>query len=119
MKKKSRKIIKITLLALLATFLTIAFIILFPQKLFANKLKYKEFTVYSNDKIDDDIKIVLDNAMGLVQRSEMYDSSYKYDIILCYNTFYNKIDNKIFGTGPAARSRLHNVIIKARIDPKN
>ena len=119
MKKKSKKIFRITLLAFLASFLTIAFIILFPQKLFANKLKYKEFTVCSNDKIDDDIKIVLDNAMGLVQKSELYDSSYKYNIILCYNTFYNKIDNKIFGTGPAARSRLHNVIIKVRIDPKN
>jgi len=119
MKKKYKKIFRITLLVFLATFLTIAFIILFPQKLFANKLKYKEFTVCSNDKIDDDIKIVLDSAMSLVQKSEMYDSSYKYNIILCYNTFYNKIDNKIFGTGPAARSRVHNVIIKVRIDSKN
>ena len=110
---------RITFLAFLATFLTIAFIILFPQKLFANKLKYKEFIVCSNDKIDDDIKIVLDNAIDLVQKSELYDFSYKYNIILCYNTFYNKIDDKVFGTGPAARSRLHNVIIKVRIDPQN
>jgi len=119
MKKKYKKIFRITLLAFLATFLTIAFILLFPQKLFANKLKYKEFTVCSNDKIDDDIKIVLDNVMDIVRKSELHDSSYKYNIILCHNTFYNKIDNKVFGTDPAARARLHNVIIKARIDPKN
>jgi hypothetical protein len=119
MKKKCKKIFRITLLAFLATFLTIFLIILFPERLFANKVKYKEFTVYSNDKIDGNIKIVLDEAMDLVQKSELYDSSYKYNIILCYNTFYNKIDNKIFGTGPAARSRLHNLIIKIRIDPKN
>jgi len=118
-RKRYKKIFRITFLAFLATFLTVAFIILFPQKLFANKLKYKEFIVCSNDKIDDDIKIVLDNAADLVQKSELYDSSYKYNIILCYNTFYNKIDDKVFGIGPAARARLHNVIIKVRIDPKN
>ena len=119
MKKKRKKIFRITLLAFLATFLTVVFIILFPQILFANKLNYKEFTVCSNDKIDYDIEIVLDDAMALVRKSELFDSNYKYTIILCYNSLYNKIDNKIFGTGPAARSRLHNVIIKVRIDPKN
>lgn len=119
MKKRYKKIFRITLLAFLAAILTIVIIILFPQKLFANKMKYNEFTVCSNDKIDDDIKIILDNAMDLVQKSELYDSGYKYNIILCYNTFYNKIDNKLFGTGPAARARLHNVIVKVRIDPKN
>jgi hypothetical protein len=119
MKKKYRKVFRITLLTFLTTILTIAIIILFPQKLFANKMKYKEFTVCSNDKIDDDIKIILDNAMAIVRKSELYDASYKYNIILCYNTFYNKIDNKVFGTGPAARTRLHNVIIKVRIDPKD
>jgi hypothetical protein len=78
-----RKIFKITLLTFLATILTIAAIVLFPQRLFANKMKYKEFTVYSNDKIDNNIKVVLDNAINLVQKSEIYDSSYKYNIILC------------------------------------
>jgi len=117
MKKRYKKIIKVTLLAFLSTILTIAVIILFPQKLFANKVKYKEFTVCSNNKIDDDIKIVLDNAMNLVQKSELYNSYYRYNIILCHNSFYNKLDNQLFGTGPAARARLHNVIIKVRIDP--
>jgi len=116
MKKKYMKVIRITVLAFLATILTLVIIILFPQKLFANKMKYKEFTVYSNDKIDDAIKIVIDDAMDLVRKSELYDPSYSYNIILCNNTFYNKIDNKVFGTGPAARARLQNVIVKVRID---
>jgi len=60
MKKIFKRIFKITLLTFFAGILTIASIILFPQRLFANKIKYKEFTVYSNDKIDDNIKIVLD-----------------------------------------------------------
>jgi hypothetical protein len=81
-------------------------------------MKYKKFKVCSNDKINYDIKIVLDNAIDLVQKSELYDSNYKYNIILCHSTFYNKIDN-LLGIGPAARGRLNNVIVKVRIDPTN
>ncbi len=118
-KKIIKRIFKITSLTFFAGILMIVSIILFPQRLFANKIKYKEFTMYSNDKIDDNIKIVLDNAMNLVQKSELYDAGYKYNIILCHNTFYNKIDDRLLGIGPAARARLHNVIVKARIDPKS
>ena len=103
----------------LAAILTIAYITLFPQQLFANKLIYKEFTVYSNNKIDNNIKIILDNAISLVQKSELYNSSYKYNIILCYSSFNNKIDDQIFGNGPAAKTTLNDVKIKVRIDPKN
>jgi hypothetical protein len=119
MKKIFKRIFKITLITFLAAILTIATIILFPQRLFANKMTYKEFTVYSNDKIDDNIKIVLDHAINLVQKSELYDSIYKYNIILCYNSFYNKIDDKLSGIGRSARAALNNVIIKVRIDPKS
>jgi hypothetical protein len=119
MKKIIKRIFKITLLTLLAGVLTIVVVILFPQPLFANKMSYKKFTVYSNDKIDNSIKTVLDNAMNLVQKSELYDSSCNYNIILCHNTFYNKIDDRLLGIGPAARSRLNDVIIKVRIDQKN
>ena len=120
---KVKKIFKRTFKIILLTFfigaLTITLILLFPQRLFANKIRYKEFTVCSNDKINDNIKVVLDNAMNLVQKSELYDSSYKYNIILCSHTFYNKIDDKLLGIGPSARSRLNNLIIKVRIDPKS
>lgn len=119
MKKTFKRVFKITSLTISTGILTIAIVILFPQRLFANKVSYKEFTVYSNSKIDDNIKTVLDSAATLVKKSELYDPGYKYNIILCYNSFYNKIDNKILGTGPAARARLHNVIIKVRIDPKD
>lgn len=119
MKKLFKRIFKITLLAFITAILTIVTIVLFPQCLFANKIEYKNFTVYSNDKIPIDIKTVLDNAMNLVKKSEINDSNYKYNIILCYNSFYNKIDDKLLGTGPAARTTLKNVIIKVRIDAKN
>ena len=119
MKKLYKRILKITAIAIITAILTIATIVLFPEHLFANKLSYKCFTVYSNEKLGDDIKIVLDNAIHLVNKSEINDSDYKYNIILCYHSFYNKIDDKLFGEGPAARSRLNDVIIKVSIDPKN
>jgi hypothetical protein len=119
MKKIFKRILQITLLAFVTTILTIITILLFPQRLFANKLEYKNFRVYSNEKIDNSIKIILDNAMKLVKQSEINDPNYKYNILLCYNSFYNKVDDEIFGEGPAAKSRFNDVIIKVRIDSKN
>ena len=111
-----RKILKISVLAILATILTIAVIILFPQPLFANKMVFKHFTVYSNEKIDDRIKAVLDHAMALVEKSELYDPGYRYNILLCYKSFYNKIDDKLLGNGPTARTTLNNIVVKVKID---
>jgi hypothetical protein len=119
MKKKFIKILKKTLLTILIIISLLTTVILFPQLLFANTLKYKNFKICSNDKISNDFKVVLENAMELVQNSELYDSNYKYNIILCHNTFYNKIDNRFLGIGPAARARLNNVIVKVKIDPKS
>ena len=118
MKKTFKTIFKITSLTMLTGALTIAIVILFPQRLFAHKVTYKKFTVYSNNRIDNNLKPVLDSTFILVQKSELYDPTYRYNIILCNNSFYNKIDDKVLGAGPAARARLHNVIIKVRIDPK-
>ncbi len=114
-----RRTIKVTSIAIITTIVTIAIIVLFPEHLFAYKLEYKRFTVYSNEKMSDDIKTVLNDAMNLVKKSEINDSDYNYNIILCYNSFYNKLDDKLFGEGPAARARLNDVIIKVNIDPKN
>jgi hypothetical protein len=116
MKKAFKLILKITLLGFITSLLTIVAIVLFPQPLFAYKIVYKTFTVYSNDKIPGDIKPVLDNAINLIKKSEIYDSTFKYNIILCYNSFYNKIDDKLLGIGRAARATLQNVIVKVRID---
>jgi len=117
MNRKLKRILKRVSLTVLVMLSVLVTIILFPQLLFANKMKYKKFKVCSNDKINYDIRNVLDNAVNLVQKSELYDSNYKYNIILCHNSFYNKIDDRLLGIGPTARSRLNNVIVKFRIDP--
>src|SRR5690242_10474728 len=112
MKKILKRIFKISLLVFTTTILTIAVIIFSPQSLFANKMEYKNFIVYSNGEISSDIKIVLDKAMSLVKKSEIDDPNYKYNIILSYNSLLDKIDDKLAGIGPAARSRGNNIIIK-------
>src|SRR5580765_1446121 len=99
MKKIFKRVLKITFLSILAGILTITIIILFPQQLFAKKISYKKFTVYSNDNVDDNIKTVLGNALILVQKSELYNSNYMFNIILCNNSFYNKIDDKLLEVG--------------------
>lgn len=102
----------------MSAFLTIAGVLLFPRPLFAHKLHYKEFTVCSGTRVDPVIKQVLEGAKMLTQHSELYDPDYHFNIILAYHTFYNKIDDKFMGFGPAARARLNNVILKIKIDPQ-
>jgi hypothetical protein len=38
------------------------------------------------------------------------------DIFLAYNSFYNKLDDKIFGLGPSARAIDNNLVIKVKVD---
>jgi hypothetical protein len=58
----------------------------------------------------------LDSALSLVERSELYDPHYKMDIFLAYNSFFNKVDDKIFGREQAARAVDNNLVIKVKVD---
>jgi hypothetical protein len=116
MQKTMKKIVTGTILILLVIISGIGTIVLFPQPLFANKLEYKNFKVYSNQEIDEKIKATLDNALSLVKESELHDPAYEYDVFISYNTFYNNIDDKVLGRGPAARATDNNLVIKVKID---
>jgi hypothetical protein len=93
-------------------------ILLFPEPLFANKLEHGQFKVYSNNEIDENIVSILDNAIELAKKSELYDPAYKFDAFFSYNSFFNKIDDKILGQGPSARATDNNLVIKVNIDAK-
>jgi hypothetical protein len=118
MKTTIKKIFTGTLLTGLVAISGLATIIFFPEPLFANKFERGQFKVYSNNAINKDIKIILDNSLALVKRSELYDPTYTYDIFLSYNSFFNKIDDRFMGYGPTARATDNNVIIKVDIDLK-
>lgn len=117
---KRKKKIKTFLYSLLITTLVVgsalAMIILYPQPLFAYKVEYKQFNVYSNEKISDDIKPVLESALAIMKKSELYDPAYKADIFLSYNTYFNKIDDIVLGHEPTAKAIDNNLIFKVRVD---
>src|ERR1700744_6243657 len=119
MKKIIRLTAKIVVLTLLSGILTVVAVILFPQPLFAHKMSYGQFTVYANDQIKVSVKPVLDSAMGLVKKSELYDPAYRYHIILAHHSLYNTIDDTFLGIGPTARTTLNNIVFKVRTDPGN
>jgi len=112
MKKAIKRIFVRTLLMGLVTISGLVTIIFFPEPLFANKLEHEQFNVYSNDKIDENIKVVLNNALNLIKDSELYDERYTYDIFLSHNSFFNTIDDKFLGHGPSARATDNNITLK-------
>ncbi len=118
MKKTIKRIFAGTLLTGLVTISGLVTIIFFPEPLFANKLEHGQFNVYSNEKIDGNTKIVLDNALKLVESSELYDRTLKFDIYFSYNTLFNKIDDALIGHGPSARATNNYVTFKVAVDVK-
>ena len=115
-KKKIKRVLYSLLVTVLLFVLSLAIIILYPQPLFANKLEYKQFKVYSNEKISGEITLILNSALSIVKRSELYDPAYKVDLFLGYNTFFNEIDDKVFGQGPTAKAIDNNLIFKVKVD---
>jgi hypothetical protein len=118
MKKSIKRIFVATMLTILVGVSGLMTILLFPQPLFAYKMEYNRFTVYSNDEITADFIPLLDNAMAIVEKSAINDPNYKYDVLLAFNSVFNKIDDKLLGYGPSARATGNNVTIKVEIDAK-
>jgi len=115
-RKKIKRVLYPMLMTILLFVISLAATILYPQPLFAHKVEYKQFKVYSNDKVGDEIKPILDSAVSIVEKSELYDPTYKVDIFLAYNSFFNKVDDKVFGLGPSARAIDNNLVIKVKVD---
>jgi hypothetical protein len=116
--KRIKKIIASTMIIAFVTGCGLATIILYPQPMFAHKLQYKNFSVYSNDKIENDICAIIDATNLLIAQSELHDPVYQYDLFLSHNTFYNKVDN-LLGSIQAARATGNNIVIKVRTDIEN
>jgi hypothetical protein len=118
MKNLIKRILAGTLVAGMITISGLLTIIFFPEPLFANKIEHVQFNVYSNDKIDKSIEVILDNSLTLVKKSELYDPTCKYDVFFSYNSLFNKVDDAFLGIGPTARATDNNIIVKTAIDSK-
>ena len=69
--KKTKKIFNWIFKGLILSYILL---ICFPHLLFANKLDYKNFSVYyhSNDIKTEDLKLVLDKSENLLKKSELF-----------------------------------------------
>ncbi|MEO1258634.1 MAG: hypothetical protein AAFZ15_07545 [Bacteroidota bacterium] len=115
-----KKFIKRTITSVLLTLFVgvagIVTLVLHPQVLFAHQLEHRHFSIYSEVPINENIKQILDSAERMVMSSELHDAGYKYDIFLCHGTAFNKLDDWLLGSWPAARAIDNNVIIKVPVD---
>src|SRR5947208_3065952 len=100
-KKRLKKVFRSLIITVVSFVLMVATVILYPQPLFANKVEYLQFKIYSNERLGDDVKPVLDSVLSLVRSSELYDPAFKVDVFLSYHTFFDKLDDKVFGYGPS------------------
>lgn len=120
MKKTLKQIFVGTLLTVFIIISGLVTIIFFPQPLFAHTLEHKQFNIYSNQEIQKEVIVILENALQLVAKSELYDPDYRFDIFLAHHTYFNKLDDKVLGYGPSARATDNNIIIKVAVDiPSN
>ncbi len=118
MKRIIKRTIGFSLLTFFVLFSGLVTIFLFPQPLFAHKLEYKKFNVYSDQVVDKNIEVILKNAYNLVEQSELQDKDYQYDIFLSLDNIYNQIED-LQGKGPAARATAGNIVFKVRVDIEN
>ena len=76
--------------------LTYVMILIFPSFLFANSLKYENFTVHyhSNEINEEQLKSVLDKSESLLKTSELFKPEINQDIFICNSfsefTFWGK-----------------------------
>ena len=88
-------------------FLTYVSIIFFPQLFFANKLEYKNFSVYyhSNDINTKDLKLVLDKSEKLLKKSDLFNKETSQYIFICNGhsefAFFSHMGRKAFAVNYA------------------
>jgi hypothetical protein len=86
-----KKILKRTTISLLTIGLIGKLLLWFPQPVFANKIEYRNYTVYSNKEVKGDIEKVFNSVTDKVKRCENFDSNHRHKIFLSEpETFYNK-----------------------------
>lgn len=105
----------IVLLVFVSGIITLAFS---PQMLFANKMEHNKFTVYSNEHYDvESMKIRMDEAYKLVERSELHNPDLHYGILLAHNHYWNQLED-LRGKGAIARPLVNNITIKIPVVPE-
>ena len=72
-------------------------IILNPSLLYANQTVVGNYTIYHNSEIDTYLMNKLENVTLFLEKSELYDSTFRLDICLNDGSYYPSILKKING----------------------
>lgn len=102
-----RKALKITgcsfgvVLLVLGSYLGLLF---YPGVLFANKVEYKNFTVYSDQDLGSGVEAILRDVEAALETSAIYDPSLRHDIFFGHN-------NVVFGGIQRVRAELVSLTI--------
>ncbi|HAB99600.1 MAG TPA: hypothetical protein DCE71_07255 [Parachlamydiales bacterium] len=81
MRKKTR--LKWTLISIFISICAFVLVIFYPQLYyFSNKVEYKNFQIYYDKKIPDQIYSTLDSVEKLIKKSDYYDPKLKFKIFL-------------------------------------
>lgn len=83
MARQVKKIFKKITYSILSLATIYILVLLYPNFLFANKMTYKQFTVFSDRKIDKNIESILEESLLRIIKSELYNSSVHFDIYIC------------------------------------
>jgi hypothetical protein len=103
---------------------TIILVVLFisvmlnPQVLYANKKSFKQITVYYHQADPSSITPALEQAVGLVRQSELYDSSFRFHIFLNDGASVIPVLRKALGDA-FAWGYYNNVVLNGAIDNSN
>ncbi len=112
MKKALRRFLSFSLLAILVFLSGLTTLLFFPQPLFAHHYDHGHFHVYFDGEIDQTTADhILDNAYGLIEKSELFDAKRYYDVFLSHGNIVDRLED-LQGKGPYARATAGNIFIK-------
>lgn len=124
-----KKIFKIGLFTILTVGLVFGFFVLitvFPEIVLKNKLEYKNYQVYSTERIDNDIKGVLDSIEKIVSKSEIYQPETEHRIFFYNENRFHKWIHSTLIKAPTftamyhlGNSKIQNIVTFRPIDVKN
>ena len=120
MKKAIKKVVASLTVAVAVVLSGLVTVTLSPQMLFAKKIEHQAFTIYASADTELDetyFKNRLDEAYTLIERSELHDKDYHFDVLLVHNHFFNDIED-IRGKGPIARATAGYITIKVPINSR-
>ena len=96
MKRSFRLLFRFFLL-LLVLFISFIVFVLNPQVLYARERHYRQTTIYSANTSPPAFNKVLDKATELIRPSELYDSSFHFDVFMNDGASFTPVLKKVLG----------------------